>query len=127
MTTTTDALKLNMRLCLTFERAGVEFEIEVSGSESADIGPSFSLVAMAPEAGERLAFVSSVSPALADWVRGYTRWLYRARISASHTDDAIAGSFAAGLTAEQVLDGVSLACDMIRQRFDLYENSVVAG
>ena len=118
-----DNMKLNASLSLPFERAGVEFRIEVAHGDG---GQSFDLTAACPETGTRMAFVSEVSPVLADWVRGYTRWLYRCRITATHTDDAITGSFAPGLTAEQVFEGLQLACDMIRQRFELYDSSVAA-
>lgn len=121
----TDQVNLNLCLRLAFESAGVEFNIEVNESGDAASGPEFSLVAQACGSGDRLAFQSQVSPVLADWVRGYTRWLYRARISAQHTHDAIYGTFASGVTAEQVFEGLQLACDMIRQRFDLYEESVL--
>ena len=121
----TDTMKLNASLSLPFERAGVEFRIEVADGDG-DGGQSFSLTAARSDTGARMAFVSEVSPVLADWVRGYTRWLYRCRITATHTDDAITGSFAPGLTAEQIFEGLQLACDMIRQRFELYEDSVSA-
>ena len=119
--------QVNLNICLRFpyERAGVEFNIEVNESGDADSGPEFSLVAQAIGSGDQLAFQSQVSPVLADWVRGYTRWLYRARIRAQHTDDAIFGSFAPGVTPEQVFEGLQLACDMIRQRFELYQESVL--
>ena len=122
MTTTT---KLNLCLRLPFEGAEVEFNIEVNESGSAEAGPTFSMVALSLDGIDRLRFQSDVSPVLADWVRGYTRWLYRARISAQYTEDAITGQFAAGVTPEQVLEGLQLACDMIRQRFELYEESVL--
>ena len=122
----TDQVNLNLCLRLPFEKAGVEFNIEVNESGDPGSGPEFSLVALASGSGDRLWFQSQVSPVLADWVRGYTRWLYRARISAQHTDDAIFGTFAADVTAEQVFEGLQLACDMIRQRFELYEGSVIA-
>ena len=118
----TDTMKLNMSLSLPFESAGVEFRINVADDNGA---ASFSLTAACTGTGAPMAFVSDVSPVLADWVRGYTRWLYRCRISATHTDDAITGSFERGLDADQILEGLRLACDMIRQRFELYEGSVV--
>ena len=122
--TTTSNLSLHLRLL--FERAGVEFNIEVTEPPSSDSGPSFSLVALDASTGDALRFQSSVSPVLADWVRGYTRWLFRARVRAEYADDAIIGSFPVDATAEQVLEGLQLACDMIRQRFDLYEESILA-
>ena len=121
----TDQVSLNLCLRLPFERAGLEFNIEINESDDPGTGPGFSLLAQACGSSERLAFQSQVSPVLADWVRGYTRWLYRARISAEHSDDAIVGSFAPGVTAEQVLEGLQLACDMIRQRFELYDESIL--
>ena len=123
----TEKVSLNLCLRLPFERAGVEFNIEVNESSVADEGPGFTLVALANGTSDRVAFQSSVSPVLADWVRGYTRWLYRARISARHADDAIVGAFASEVTAEQIFEGLQLACDMIRQRFELYGESVLVG
>lgn len=121
----TDSVNINLCLRLPFERAGVEFNIEVNESSDSNSGPGFSLVVLACGSGDRLWFQSQMSPVLADWVRGYTRWLYRARIRAQHTDDAIIGSFTADTTAEQVFEGLQLACDMIRQRFELYDESVL--
>ena len=122
-----ETAKLNLCLRMPFERAGVEFNIEVNESADGSSGAEFSLVALDAGSGDRLPFRSSVSPVLADWVRGYSRWLFRARIAAQYTDDAITGTFVSGLTAEQTLEGLQIACDMIRQRFELYEGSVVAG
>ena len=59
------------------------------------------------------------------YFRGYSRWLHRARVSASLNESSIDGKFADGLSSEQVLDGVRIACDMIRQRFELYQESVL--
>ena len=123
----TEKVSLNLCLRMPFERAGVEFNIEVNESGNANEGPGFTLVALACGTGDRLAFQSYVSPVLADWVRGYTRWLYRAKISAQYMDDAIVGVFASDVTAEQVFEGLQLACDMIRQRFELYTESVLVG
>ena len=115
------AIDLNLRL--PFEAAGVQFDIRVG--ESADAGASFSLSAL-DSSGTPIAFSSDASPVLADWVRGYTRWLYRAGVSASYDETTISGSFASGMSAERILEGVQLACDMIRQRFELYEDSIKA-
>ena len=123
----TQTVSVNLCLRLPFERAGVEFNIEVNESGDASMGPAFTLVPLACGTSDRLSFHSQVSPVLADWVRGYTRWLYRAKISAQHGDDAIVGTFASDVTAEQVFEGLQLACDMIRQRFELYEESVLVG
>ena len=119
--------KLNLCLRLPFDSAGVEFNIEVNEAGSDSHGHSFSLVALDLQSGDRVQFASHASVVLADWVRGYTRWLYRAGIAAQYTDDSISGAFASDLTAEQVLEGLRLACDMIRQRFELYKDSILVG
>ncbi|MXY19826.1 MAG: hypothetical protein F4Y49_00650 [Dehalococcoidia bacterium] len=119
-----NAQTIDLNLRLPFEAAGVEFDISV-GESSADAGASFSLSAL-DSSGAPIPFTSDVSPVLADWVRGYTRWLYRAGVTARYTETAISGSFGQGMSAEQVLEGVQLACDMVRQRFELYEDSIKA-
>ena len=115
---------IDLNLRLPFEAAGVEFNIRV-GESAAGAGASFSLSAL-DSAGTPIPFTSDASPVLADWVRGYTRWLYRAGVTAQYGETAISGSFGQGMSAEQVLQGVQLACDMIRQRFELYEDSIKA-
>ena len=115
---------IDLNLRLPFEGAGVEFVIQV---DETDGGTTFTLAVQGLDSGDRVPFTSAASPVLADWVRGYTRWLFRARVSAKYTEDSISGAFAPDLTAEQTLEGVQLACDMIRQRFELYTESVLAG
>ena len=116
---------IDLNLRLPFEAAGVEFDIRVGDSEAADSGASFTLSA-SDTSGAPMSFTSESSPVLADWVRGYTRWLYRAGVTAQYTETAISGSFGQGMSAEQVLEGIQLACDMIRQRFELYEDPIKA-
>ena len=118
---------IQIRLNLSFPRAGVVFAIEVDEGEGGGdaVTPAFRLTVEDAASGRRVPFTVDSSPELADWVRGYTRWLGRARVSASHDDDSIRGTFPEGLTPEQVLEGVRSACEMIRQRFDLYREPVV--
>ena len=133
---------VNATVRLPFPAAGVSFNIRVA---SPDIeGPStFTLTAHRWAAGEDAPSTSAIgattdeygqdaipfsvdaSPCLADWVRGYTRWLVRAGVRATHDSYGITGAFAESMTAEQALLGLRSACDMIRQRFELYEESVV--
>ena len=112
-----------INLNLAFPKAAIVFVIEVAGSNGQ--APSLHLH-VTDSSGNKVPFKADASPHLADWVRGYTRWLYRARVSASHDAEAITGTFADGLTPEQVLQGVQDACDMIRQRFELYDGSVLS-
>ena len=114
--------KIDLNLHLPFENAGIEFVIHV---DETDVGTSFRLTAKSLGPGDHVPFTSAASPVLADWVRGYTRWLFRARVSAKYDENSISGTFAPDLTAEQTLEGLQLACDMIRQRFELYTESVL--
>lgn len=116
---------IDLNLRLPFEAAEVEFDIRLAASDDADSGASFSLSAL-DGSGAPIPFTSDASPVLADWVRGYTRWLYRAGVSAQYSEMTISGAFRQGMSAERILEGVGLACDMIRQRFELYEDSIKA-
>ena len=90
---------------LPFPESGVTFAIRV---ETPDDGqPPLFRLTVTDLAGERnIPFTVAGSPQLADWVRGYTRWLVRARVTATHDEQAITGSFAAETPPEQVLQGV---------------------
>ena len=114
---------VNLSINLPFAAAGVAFNIKV---EAAGYGPSkFGLNATDLSGKNALPFTVDVSPCLADWVRGYSRWLVRAGVTATHDTESISGTFRDGMTAEQTLLGMREACDMIRQRFELYEESVI--
>ena len=113
-------------LDLSFPKAGVTFNIAVEPPDGANgASPTFSLRVSDASTGQRLRLVVDVSPSLADWVRGYSRWLVRARVQATYDENGITGTFAPDLEPEQVLRGLQDACDMIRQRFELYEESVL--
>ncbi len=115
-----DTSDVRISLNLAFPQAGVVFDIEAGPDRS------FRLTVRRVSDGGFVPFRSDASPQLADWVRGYTRWLRRARVTATHDESSINGVFDEGLTPEQVLDGVREACDMVRQRFGLYKESVLA-
>ena len=111
---------------LSFPAAGVTFNISVEPPDSANgAPPTFSLRVSDAGTGQGLRLGVDVSPSLADWVRGYSRWLVRARVEATHDENGITGTFAPDLEPEQVLRGLQDACEMIRQRFELYEESVL--
>jgi hypothetical protein len=116
-----DGLAINIELA--FPTAGVNFHLSVDSGPEA--GAAFGLRVSDANSGAPVAFTQEASPELADWVRGYTRWLYRSRVRASHDTQAISGAFVEGVTPQQVLEGLGLACDMIRQRFDSYQESVL--
>ena len=112
-----------INVSLDFPKAEIVFVIEVSGSNGQ--APGFHLH-VTDSSGNKVPFTATASPPLADWVRGYSRWLYRSRVTASHDTEAVSGTFADGLTPEQLLEGVQGACDMIRQRFELYDGSILS-
>ena len=121
-----DKYDLMISVTLPFPQAGIAFAIEVaSAGGGAAEPPSFVLRAKRIDTGETVPFRSEASPHLADWARGYSRWLRRANVDASLGEDGMTGSFSDGLTTQQVLRGVSDACDMIHQRFDLYRSSIL--
>ena len=112
---------------LAFPTAGVVFNISVDSPEGSDgSGASFRLGVTEASGGSAVPFSVDSSPELADWVRGYSRWLVRARVSATFDENEITGTYSSDVTPEQVLVGIREACDMIRQRFDMYTESVLA-
>ena len=115
--------KLNLNMDLAFPDAGITFNSAVDGNGGG--ASSFSLKVTESAGGAPVSITSGRSPQLSDWARGYSRWLRRARVTASHDETGISGTFDEGLTPEQVFAGLREACDMIRQRFDLYERSVL--
>lgn len=119
-------LDINIDMGLAFPKAGLLFNIGVISQTG--YPTLFRLLVTDLEQKRAIPFREYECPCLADWAPGYCRWLIRAHIKASYdVREGISGSFVEGLTPEQVLRGVSDACDMIRQRFDLYEESVVIG
>ena len=121
-----NTMDINIDMGLAFPKAGLLFNIGVISQ--AGYPTLFRLLVTDMEQKRAIPFREYECPCLADWAPGYCRWLIRAHIKASYdVREGISGSFVDGLTPEQVLRGVSDACDMIRQRFDLYEESVVIG
>ena len=49
----------------------------------------------------------------------------RANVKATHDESGITGMFAPDLPPEQVLQGLRDACEMTKQRFELYEESIL--
>ncbi len=123
----TTASATNANLDLSFPAAGVTFNIAVEPSQDGSNGgaPTFALSVNDARTGQKKRLAVDVSPQLADWVRGYSRWLVRARVKATHDESGITGTFAPDLQPEQVLQGLRDACEMIRQRFELYEESIL--
>ena len=107
--------QININLNLNFPKAGVVFVINGNN-------PSFEIT-VTDSTGKKQSF--NDSPYLKDWSKGYARWLVRAKVKASADDNKISGIFFEGLTTEETLICVKDACDMIRQRFGHYKDSVL--
>ena len=115
-----------INISLAFPKAGVTFAIRCGAPEGGANGhPSFNLAVLDSNGSRTLSFTESTSPQLADWIGGYSRWLRRANVTASFDENGITGTLAGGMTPEQTLVSVRDACDMIRQRFDPYEESIL--
>jgi len=119
-------MDINIDMGLAFPKAGLLFNIGVISQTG--YPTLFRLLVTDIEQTRAIPFREYECPCLADWAPGYCRWLIRAHIKASYdVREGISGRFVGELTPEQVLRGLSDACDMIRQRFELYEESVVIG
>ena len=120
--------QVDINVNLAYPRAGVVFNIKVETPADSSNGAArlFHLAVTDAATGRAVGLTVEASPVLADWARGYSRWLVRANVRAAADEGGIAGSFSEGLTAQQVLLGVKEACDMIQQRFELYQESVLA-
>lgn len=123
----TDTSQIKLEMKLDFPNAGVSFSIAVTPPATTSNGQAatFSLKASDSSGQRSLPFNVETSPQLADWVRGYSRWLYRAGVTATHDESGITGTFNDHRTPEQILSGLQEACDMIRQRFDMYSESIL--
>ncbi|MBN18803.1 MAG: hypothetical protein CL758_04930 [Chloroflexi bacterium] len=100
---------------LTFPKAGVVFVIKANE-------PSFEIT-VTDSSGKDQSL--NDSPYLKDWAKGYARWLVRAKVKATTNENKITGTFFDDLSPEDTLNGVKDACDMIRQRFEHYPESVL--
>ena len=112
---------------LTFSSAGVAFILKCNTAKtrSSSKTASFTVSAVDAVSLEALKLTEDTSPQLLDWAKGYSRWLTRANVTADFDDDGILGIFKEGITVAETLTGIQAACDMISQRFDHYESSIL--
>ena len=112
---------------LTFSSAGVVFILKYNTAKtrSSSKTGSFTVSAVDAISLDALKLTEGTSPQLVDWAKGYSRWLTRANITADFNDDGILGTVKEGITIAETLTGIQAACDMISQRFDHYESSIL--
>ena len=124
----TPITELDITTKLTFSSAGVTFILKCntvktgSGSKTAN----FTVSTVDAVSLEALKLNEATSPQLVDWAKGYSRWLTRANVIADYNEDGILGTVKDGITIAETLTGIQAACDMISQRFDHYESSILA-
>ena len=73
--------RVQLDVNLAFPKAGIVFDIEVKpvGDVSDEVSHFFRLSVTDHSSGGAVPFNADASAQLADWARGYTRWLVRAR------------------------------------------------
>ncbi len=120
-------IEIDITTKLTFLSAGVTFILKCNTAKTA-VGPktaNFTVSALDAISLEALKLTEDTSPQLLDWAKGYSRWLTRANVTADFNDDGILGIVKEEITVAETLTGIQAACDMISQRFDHYENSIL--
>ena len=112
---------------LTFFSAGVTLilKCDTVKREPGEKAANFNISALTAVSLETLKLNESTSPQLVDWAKGYSRWLTRANVNASFNENGIFGTFKEGITIEETLNGIQAACDMISQRFEHYDESIL--
>lgn len=122
------ASELHINLRLGFESAGVAFRlgVEPAGEPAGDRGASFGLQVVELATGREVPFRAEVCPVLADFVKGFSRWLGTKGLRASVGDARITGTFPSNATPQQLLGTAGDICDLISQRFSLYRERILA-
>jgi hypothetical protein len=115
-------IELNIKMKLPYPTAGVSFEIECDSSIQGD---NFKVTALSHKDSTPLKITNGISLQLVDWAKGYARWLNRANVSADFDENGVKGKLRDGLTTDELLDSLNLACDMIDQRFSHYEETII--
>lgn len=118
---------LQINTDLVYEKAGLGFRVrlDLPRDRQADQGAALSIYGEDLASGARVPFTNQACPALADFVAGYPRWMVRWGIRAIAGHDEITGIAGAGQSIAGLLAVVGQLCDMIDQRFSLYQERVV--
>ena len=118
---------IDLTIKLTFCSAGVTFilKCDTVKKEPKEKTANFNISVLTAVSSETLKLNESTSPQLLDWAKGYSRWLTRANVTAGFDENGIFGTFKEGITIEETLNGIQIACDMISQRFEHYDESIL--
>ncbi|MQG21701.1 MAG: hypothetical protein FI725_06945 [SAR202 cluster bacterium] len=119
---------LHIESGLRYDEAGLLFKLHIDLPEDRDDsqGAAIKVYAESLADGSKVAFNNSSSPALADFMAGYPRWMVRWGIQTTKSDDELNGTILANKSVEQLLDIAGLLGDMIDQKFSHHQESVLA-
>ncbi|MEE9247812.1 MAG: hypothetical protein V3U79_03850 [Dehalococcoidia bacterium] len=119
---------ISISVYLHFPPAGITFKIEVDLPEdgSQAQGPSITISPVDSANGEAIPIRDDSSAVLADFAPAFNRWLRRCSITGTVEETRITGAFHQDVDIEHLLRYTADICDMITQRFSLYEEKVFA-
>ncbi|MCL0042931.1 hypothetical protein M1N17_00600 [Dehalococcoidia bacterium] len=119
---------LNIESGLRYDNAGLLFKLHINLPEDRtdSQGATIKVYAESLADGSKVSFDNSSSPALADFMAGYPRWIVRWGIKTTKSDDELNGTIQADKSVEQLLDIAGLLGDMIDQKFSHHQESVLA-
>jgi len=118
---------LHFETSLPYEGAGLRFRITLDLQEDRpdDQGATVRVVAEDLQAGKRVPFNNEASPALADFMAGYPRWMVRVGVRATQGTDEITGRTRPDVGVDALLGAMRQMADMIDQKFALHKESVL--
>ncbi len=116
---------LKVNSALDYRPAGVTFRIEIDLTEVSQAGASLKITPINSHNGANIPITDEASVVLADFAQAFARWMRTRRVTASVEGDHIAGTFHQELTIKELLQYASDICEMINQRFSLYQESVI--
>src|SRR3989337_2863105 len=112
----------HLEASLPYESAGVRLRIKLDLAEdrSDDQGATVSVVAEDLRTGKRVPFNNDASPALADFMAGYPRWMVRVGVRATQGSDEITGRTRPDVGVDALLGAMRQMADMIDHKFALH-------
>lgn len=111
---------------LHFPPAGITFKIEVDLPGDSSQGASITISSVDSASGEAIHIRDDSSAVLADFAPAFNRWLRRCTITGTVEETRITGTFHQDVDLEHLLRYTADICDMITQRFSLYQDKVFA-
>lgn len=126
-----NASTLRSEIKLVYQKAGVQFVISITpegaGEGSEGQGGTTLQIDIKDAAGENdLVCTEECSPVLGDFIGGFVRWLGTIGIPSTHEGGAIKGVFHPDYDLHKLIQASGGICDMLEQRFSLYQESILS-